>query len=215
MEWIVIFGAGGHAQVIIDMIELIGEYRIAGLYDDNPNLLGKFVLGYPILGKINSNIIIKKGIIGVGDNDQRAMIAEYIQQHAPDFEFISAIHPHSIIGKNVNISPGAAVMAGSVVNVNTSLGAHSIVNTMSSVDHDCVLEPFASVSPGAHLGGNVRIGERSFVGMGSIIIHNIQVGHDTVIGAGATVVNNLPENVIAYGTPAKVHRSRNSHQRYL
>ncbi|WP_214793311.1 MULTISPECIES: acetyltransferase [unclassified Exiguobacterium] len=215
MEWIVIFGAGGHAQVLIDILELTGLYRIAGIYDDSPNLIGKFILGYPILGKISSNVAIRKGIIGIGDNDQRALIEHRIREQMPDFEFISAIHPSAIIGKNVTIGPGVAVMAGSVVNPNTRLEAHSVVNTMSSVDHDCHLAPFSSVAPGAHLGGNVRLGERTFVGMGATVIHNIHIGSDTVVGAGATVVSNLPSQAIAYGTPAKVTRRREVREKYL
>jgi sugar O-acyltransferase (sialic acid O-acetyltransferase NeuD family) len=215
MEWIVIFGAGGHAQVLIDMLELTGIYRIAGIYDDSPHLIGKFILGYPILGRIGSNTAIRKGIIGIGDNDQRALIEQRIRERMPDFEFISAVHPSAIIGKNVKIGPGVAVMAGSVVNPNTRLDAHSVVNTMSSVDHDCHLAPFSSVAPGAHLGGNVRLGERSFIGMGATVIHNIHIGSDTVVGAGATVVSNLPSQVIAFGTPAKVTRKRDTQERYL
>ena len=215
MEWIVIFGAGGHAQVLIDMLELMGLYRIAGIYDDSPHLVGKMIYGYPILGVIGASSSIRKGIIGIGDNDQRALIAERIQQKMPDFEFISAIHPNAVIGRNVSIGEGVAVMAGSVVNPNTQLEAHSVVNTMASVDHDCLLEPFSSVAPGAHLGGNVRIGERTFVGMGATVIHNIHIGSDTVVGAGATVVSNLPSQVIAYGTPAKVTRQREIQERYL
>lgn len=215
MEWVVIFGAGGHAQVLIDILELVGVYRIAGIYDDSPHLVGKLIYGYPILGAIGSNVAIRKGIIGIGDNDQRSLIAQRILEKMPDFEFISAVHPSAIIGKNVSIGPGVAVMAGSVVNPNTVLEAHSVVNTMSSVDHDCHLAPFSSVAPGAHLGGNVRLGNRSFIGMGATVIQNIQIGQDTVVGAGATVVSNLPSQVIAFGTPAKVTRKRDTKERYL
>ncbi|WP_214825777.1 acetyltransferase [Exiguobacterium algae] len=215
MEWIVIFGAGGHAQVIIDMIELKGIYKIAGIYDDSPHLIGKFLYGYPILGSIGVTSVIRKGIIGIGDNDQRAAVAQRILERMPDFEFISAVHPNAIIGKHVQIEQGVAVMAGSVVNMNTVLHAHSVVNTMASVDHDCTLEPFAAVAPGAHLGGNVTIGERSFVGMGATVIHNLHVGHDTVVGAGATVVYDLPNNVLAYGTPARPVKQRFVDEKYL
>ncbi|MCA0981169.1 acetyltransferase [Exiguobacterium aestuarii] len=215
MEWVVVFGAGGHAQVLIDILELMGIYKIAGIYDDHPELVGKFIYGYPILGRIGASTVIRQGIIGIGDNDQRASIAKRINEKMPNFEFISAVHPSAIIGKNVTIGPGVAVMAGSVVNPNTRLEAHSVVNTMSSVDHDCHLAPFSSVAPGAHLGGNVRLGERSFIGMGATVIHNIHIGSDTVVGAGATVVSNLPSQVIAFGTPAKVTRKRDIQERYL
>ncbi|MDE0564735.1 acetyltransferase [Exiguobacterium sp. B2(2022)] len=215
MEWIVIFGAGGHAQVLIDILELMGIYRIAGIYDDHPELVGKFIYGYPVLGIIGPTTVIRKGIIGIGDNDYRSAVAHCVLKRMPDFEFISAVHPSAIIGKNVTIGPGVAVMAGSVVNPNTRLEAHSVVNTMSSVDHDCHLAPFSSVAPGAHLGGNVRLGERSFIGMGATVIHNIHIGSDTVVGAGATVVSNLPSQVIAFGTPAKVTRRREVQEKYL
>ena len=215
MEWIVIFGAGGHAQVLIDILELMGIYRIAGIYDDHPDLIGKFIYGYPVLGMIGTTTVIRKGIIGIGDNDYRNAVAYRVLERMPDFEFISAVHPSSIIGKNVSIGPGVAVMAGSVVNTNAVLEAHSVVNTMSSVDHDCHLAPFSSVAPGAHLGGNVRLGHRSFIGMGATVIQNIQIGQDTVVGAGATVVSNLPGQVIAFGTPAKITRKRDTNERYL
>jgi acetyltransferase-like isoleucine patch superfamily enzyme len=90
-----------------------------------------------------------------------------------------------------------------------------IINTMASVDHDCVLEPFASIAPGAHLGGNVHVGARTFIGMSATIIHSVHIGHDTVIGAGATVVKDIPNHVVAYGSPAKPIRGRVMNERYL
>ncbi|WP_214763568.1 acetyltransferase [Exiguobacterium sp. s141] len=215
MEWIVIFGAGGHAQVLIDILELMGVYRIAGIYDDSPSLLGKFIAGYPVLGFVDSKTVVQRGIIGVGDNVHRDRIAEKIKYHNPDFKFINAIHPSAVIGKNVTLGEGTAVMAGSVINPNAVIGPHSIINTMASVDHDCVLESFASVAPGAHLGGNVHVGARTFIGMSATVIHNVHIGHDTVIGAGATVVKDIPNHVVAYGSPAKPIRGRVMNERYL
>lgn len=215
MEWIVIFGAGGHAQVVIDILELMGVYRIAGIYDDSPSLVGKVIAGYPVLGLIDSKLVAQKGIIGVGVNHHRENIAEKVMRYNPDFEFVNAIHPSAVIGKNVILGEGTAVMAGSVINPNAVIGPHSIINTMASVDHDCVLEPFASIAPGAHLGGNVHVGARTFVGMSATVIHNVHIGHDTVIGAGATVVKDIPNHVVAYGSPAKPIRGRVMNERYL
>ena len=47
---LVVFGAGGHAKVVIDIIEQQGDYDIAGLLDDDPRLQGKRVFGYAVLG---------------------------------------------------------------------------------------------------------------------------------------------------------------------
>ncbi len=201
--------------MLIDILELMGIYRIAGIYDDSPALFGKFIAGYPILGFADSKMLVKKGIVGIGDNVQREQIAEKVRHYNPDFEFVNAIHPSAIIGKNVKLGEGTAVVAGSVINPNAVIGPHSIINTMASVDHDCVLEPFASIAPGAHLGGNVHVGTRSFIGMSATVIHNVHIGHDTVIGAGATVVRDIPNHVVAYGSPAKPIRGRVMNERYL
>ena len=39
-EKLVVFGAGGHAKVAIDVIEQQGNYEIAGLLDDDIKLKG-------------------------------------------------------------------------------------------------------------------------------------------------------------------------------
>ena len=57
MKTIVIFGAGGHTKVIID---LLNTYNIVGIYDDVKE--GYFV-NIPILGKINKMTNKKKIIV--------------------------------------------------------------------------------------------------------------------------------------------------------
>ena len=63
---------------------------------------------------------------------------------------------------------------------------------------------YAHVAPGVSLCGNVRIGKRTLIGVGSCVIPKISIGSDSVIGAGSVVVNDIPSGVIAYGNPCKV-----------
>ena len=44
--------------------------------------------------------------------------------------------------------------------------------------------------------------------MGVNIINRITIGEGSVIGAGSLVLKNIPKDVIAYGRPAKVIRSK-------
>jgi maltose O-acetyltransferase len=59
-----------------------------------------------------------------------------------------------------------------------------------------------------HLGfariGKVDIGNRAFIGAGSILLPGVHVGENSIIGAGSVVVSNIPPNVVAAGNPAKV-----------
>ncbi len=52
--------------------------------------------------------------------------------------------------------------------------------------------------------GIVKIGNRVFVGVNSVIMRNVTIGDNSIIGAGSVVTKDIPENVIAMGNPAKV-----------
>ena len=77
------------------------------------------------------------------------------------------------------------------------------------------MEVFSSLAPGVTTGGNVYIGEYSAISLGAKIIHNVVIGKHTVVGAGSTVLKNLPDNCVAYNTPAKIGRNRIAGEKYL
>lgn len=51
---------------------------------------------------------------------------------------------------------------------------------------------------------NVKIGDRVFIGAGTIILPGVSIGNDVIIGAGSVVSKNIPSNSMAVGCPAKV-----------
>lgn len=212
MEKVVIWGASGHAMVIADIINLLGEYRIFGFLDDmNPGRRGTDFWGYKILGGAEQldwllEKDIKKIIFGFGNNNARLRLADLVKTKG--FQLISAIHPKSTIAKNVNIAPGTVVTAGAVINSGSQIGENVIINTSSSVDHECIIGDGAHISPGVHLGGQVVIGRGSWIGLGTCVIDHILIGSNSMIGAGSVVVENIPDNVVAYGNPAKIRKAR-------
>ena len=92
MKKIVLFGSGGHAKVIVDIIEKEGLYKILGFIDPNRPLGAEFV-GYPVLGSDNEMLDLIKthsidgGIIAIGDNWARYLIVQNILKFIPDFHF--------------------------------------------------------------------------------------------------------------------------------
>ena len=203
LETIFIFGASGHAKVVIDLVEREGRYAIGGLFDDNQTLWGREVFGYKVLGGIAA--LADDGsvlLIAIGNNVIRHKLSIVLRQRG--FAFGRAIYPSAAVSRGVTIGQGSVVMAGVVINADTNIGEHVIINTSASVDHDCVVGETAHIAPGVHLCGGVRIGERTLAGAGSTVIPNIRVGCDVVIGAGATVVENVPDHVLVAGTPARI-----------
>lgn len=219
-ESLLIIGASGHSKVIIDIIEKEGKYNILGLLDSQ-RPAGDKILGYTVLGKeeeLPSIISISPGcklFIAIGDNWIRNKVVNKMIALVPNINFASLVHPSAQIGKNVKIGRGVAIMAGAIINSDTSIEDFTIINTKASIDHDNKIFNFSSLAPNATTGGNVSVGEFSAISIGATIKHGISIGKHTIIGAGALVLNNFGDNCIVYGTPAKEIRKRTAGERYL
>ena len=59
----------------------------------------------------------------------------------------------------------------------------------------------------------VHIGRNCWLGAGVIVLPGVSIGENTVVGAGSVVTKDLPANVIAVGTPARVVREINEHDK--
>lgn len=220
MKSIVLFGASGHAKVIIDVVERCGDYRIAGLVDSGKTR-GETWFGYKILGgeselrELADRYSFEGGIVAIGDNWTRRLVADRVLDQLPGFSFVSAIHPSACLGRGVQVGRGSVIMAGVTINSDTRIGDFCIINTSASIDHDNEVEDYASIGPGAVTGGGVHVGRFSAISIGASVIHGRTIGPHAVIGAGATVIDDIPGNSVAWGTPARVVRSRKPGDRYL
>ncbi|WP_158976800.1 acetyltransferase [Cellulophaga sp. L1A9] len=220
MKKVIVFGASGHAKVIIDILEKQNQYDIFGLIDSyKPK--DALLFDYKILGSEDDLLALVKEhtiygiIVAIGDNCTRKIITHKIQEVCPDLHFINAIHPNAILGKNVVLGAGTVVMPGAIINSDSKIGNSCIVNTNASVGHDSILNDFSSISPGVKMGGNLRLGFCSAISIGATVIENITIGDNTIIGAGAVVTKNFPNCIVAYGSPAKIIRERTENERYL
>lgn len=59
----------------------------------------------------------------------------------------------------------------------------------------------------------IHIGRNCWLGSGVCVMPGVTIGDNTVIGAGSVVTSDIPANVVAYGTPCKVIREINEHDR--
>lgn len=188
-----LYGASGHAKVIIDIIKAQGGV-VQGLVDDNPKL--KELSGIPILHDVNG---LSPFIISIGNCKIRKMIVERL-----NCEFATAIHPTAIISPTATIAEGTVVMQGAIIQTEVQIGKHCIINTKASIDHECVMGDYVHIAPGCTISGDVHVGEGSWIGAGTIIIQGIHVGKNCFIGAGSVIVKDIPDNSKAYGVPCKI-----------
>lgn len=190
MKNVIIIGAGGHARVIADIVRAAGD-----------NLLGHLDDHAPSLGPVSDFVKYPDAhfIIGIGSAAVRRRMAEAMT----GVKWYTAIHPTAVIGSNVTIGQGTAVMAGALIGPGASIGFHAIVNTGAIVEHDNQIGDFAHISVGVKLAGTVTIGDSSWIGIGAVVSNNLSICGECMVGAGAVVVKNITEPGTYVGVPAR------------
>ena len=220
MERILLFGGGNQLHYTIDIINKEGKYDVIGIID-SIHPVGSDRFGYKVLGRqddlidIIDEFDIDGGLITIGDNWSRFYVRQSITKQLPNFKFINAIHPSVIIGENVNIGFGVVIMAGCIINPKTTIGDFTFFATGAQIDHDCTIEDYASISAGSVLGGYVIVKEYAAITLGVTIIDRLTIGSNTLIGSGSLVTKSFPNNVLAYGSPAKVIKNRKQGEKFL
>jgi len=220
MKNIVLIGGGNQSHYTIDIIEKEGKYNIVGIIDSIHDV-NSDRFGYKIIGRQeNISQIIKEynvegGVISIGDNWSRYYVYNQIKELAPGLEFVNAIHPSIVIGNNVTLGKGIVAMAGCIFNPKSFIGNFTFFATGAQVEHDNYIDDFSSISAGSITGGYVKLGKYSAVTLGVTIVDRVEIGENTVIGSGSLVTKSIPSDVLAYGNPAKIIRSRIKGEKFL
>jgi acetyltransferase EpsM len=209
MPQLIFLGAGGIAIVAADIARCLG-FEIAGFLDDQPEKHGTVFCGAQVLGSFEMlpelrQRGIEHAVIAFGNCLGRLKFAQ--KALADGFTLPNLIHPSAIISREAAIGHGAIMMPGTIVNAGSRIGTNIILNTAASIDHDCTIGDGVHIGPGSRLSGLVTVGTATYIGVGSVIRESIKIGGNVLLGAGAVVVRDIPDDVVAYGLPAKVVRA--------
>lgn len=192
-----IYGASGHAKVILDILQS-NRITVDAIIDDNPNM--SYLSNIPVIQK--KDFCCKSNdyfIIAIGNNTIRKKVTESL-----DFKFYKAIHIDSFVSTAAKIDIGTVVMPKVVINSCAQIGKHCIINSGSIIEHDCFLEDYVHVSPNASLAGNVIVGEGSQIGIGAVVIQGLKIGKWATIGAGSVIIKDVPDYAVVVGNPGKI-----------
>ena len=191
MKELLLIGGGGHCKSIIDVIEEEGSFSIAGIIDKS-DLLGKTVLGYPIIGSDSDlNQLAKKftyALVTVGQIKSPNLRIKLFKK-AKELGFIlpSIVSPRAYVSKHATIGDGTVVMHYALVNANARIGKNCIINTMSLVEHDSLIGDNCHLSTNTIINGGVVMGQGSFIGSNSTTKEGIKIDENSFIRAGSVV----------------------------
>ena len=198
MSNLIILGAGGHANTVYEIAHESKSFSEINFLDDtfgteemkNKRMRNK------IIGKID--LIYSKSIldsheyafVAIGNNKVRSNLLNNLEEVGFKIPYLK--HNSAIISNTVQISSGVLFAANSVVQSFSRIEKGTIINTSSTIDHDCIIGKCVHVCPGVNIAGEVEIGENSFIGIGSKVIQQIKIGKDVFVTASQLVKNDIP-----------------------
>ncbi len=120
-------------------------------------------------------------------------------------------YPEIIDGKPTKYNWIVQNKDGLKLGFKTDIGAFSYINAK----HEVIIDDFVQI--GSHCSiysistiddkkGRVHLKENCKIGSHSTILPGVTIGKNSIIGAHSLVLNDIPDNVIAYGVPAKIVR---------
>ena len=93
----------------------------------------------------------------------------------------------------------------------TDIGAFSYINAQYKVTIEDYVQigshcSIYSISTIDNKQGAVYLKENCKIGSHSTVMPNVTIGKNSIIGANSLVLSDIPDNVVAFGVPAKVIR---------
>lgn len=206
----IVFGAGGHAAVVLDAIQASGEIKVVGILDPDSNRWNTECLGFPIIGSDDELDSLRErgvthfvvGLAQIGPSPLRRTLFERAIQSGMRPHTVR--HPSAIVSSHAVTEEGVQALAGAIINARAHVKSGAIINTGAIVEHDAIIERFAHIAPGACICGGAVVGEHAFIGAGGVVIQNVHIGAESMVAAGAVVCHDLAPGSRVAGVPARI-----------
>ncbi len=202
---VILLGAGGHARVLLETLNLRGV-PVIGVTCPEFATLGETWFGCPVLGDDSSALLRGPALFvnGIGSTCSVARRrTAFLQFRQSGHRYAQVIHPTSWVSSSASLGEGVQIMAGAIVQAGARIGDNVIVNTRVVVEHDCDIGSHVHLASGSLLCGGVQIGSGTHVGAGATVIQNVTLGENCLVAAGAVVVRNAVDGARLIGVPAR------------
>lgn len=180
-----IYGAGGQARVLKDLISTLGNtHKVLCFFNDSntPTELGRIPV-LPYDASFQPNIAL---VLGIGNSKVRKMLTEKVAH-----PFVTLIHPKASIANDVEIGEGTVVLAGAVIQSGAKIGKHVIINANVTIDHDAIVEDYVTTYPGVYVGAEATIAEGTTINPNVVIMKFMKTEAFSEIAPGQVVLRSI------------------------
>ncbi|MFH1931663.1 MAG: UDP-3-O-(3-hydroxymyristoyl)glucosamine N-acyltransferase [Pseudomonadota bacterium] len=109
-----------------------------------------------------------------------------------------------VIEDDVELFPYVNVDRGTLGETRIKKGTK--IDHYAHIGHNSTIGEHCIITAGTVFCGGSRIGNQSWVGVGSVLKEKISVGDNVTIGLGSVVVGDIENNAVVAGNPAKLIR---------
>jgi sugar O-acyltransferase (sialic acid O-acetyltransferase NeuD family) len=203
MKPLILVAASGLAREAREAAEAQGEYKVVGAVDDDLARHGTDVAGLRVLGGFDvvADYPDASLLICVGKGSAREAITHRLG--ADPSRYATVVHPSAAVAATCTVGPGTIILAGCVATSCVRIGSHVVVMPNVTLTHDDEIASYATLCAGVTLGGGVRIGERTYLGMASSVREQLTIAAGATVGMGAVVVDDVPAGQCWRGVPAR------------
>jgi sugar O-acyltransferase (sialic acid O-acetyltransferase NeuD family) len=209
-----IIGAGGLARELLELAKIINSSEKR--WDDfvfidvkpGDDVNGVNVISYEqALEKFSGEL---EATVGIGEPATRKRVFGELERDG--IEVATLIHPDVYIPNTTTVGKGVTIQMGVFVSCNVTIEDYAIIQPHANIAHDDVLKKGSTVSAFCNLGGNVTIGEYAYLGLSACVKQGLSVGGDSIVGMGAVVCESVPNEVVAFGNPARIEKKNKEHR---
>ena len=208
-----IWGGRGHSKVVRDLLTL-NQKRVVAIVDNDKNLMSPFndvsifygEYGFRQFLELRKNDFGSAaslgGVVAIGGAKGRERVEIYNFFLNEGLEVEALVHKSAIVTRSAMIGKGSQILANVFIGSEAVIGDFCILNSSSSIDHECSLGVGVHVAPGAVLAGDVEVEDHAFIGTNATILPGVRIGSGAIVGAGAVVTRDVAADLCVVGNPA-------------